>query len=45
MSSTCLNYIVGFRDIDSNAISSKYSMYIFDIAGDNSEPIAKPIYV
>ena len=37
-----LNNIVGFRDIDSNAISSKYSIYIFAIAGDNGEPIAKP---
>ena len=29
MSSTYLNYIVGFRDIDSNAIPSKYSIYIY----------------
>ena len=29
VSYTYLNHIVGFRDIDSNAISSKYSMYIY----------------
>ena len=42
VSSTYLNHIVSFRDIDSNAISSKFSIYIFTIAGDNGEPIAKP---
>ena len=40
-----LNHIVGFRDIDSNAISSNYSIYIFAIAGDNGEPIAVNICV
>ena len=45
VSSTYLNHIVGFRDIDSNAISSKYSIYIFAIAGDNGEPIAKPVNI
>ena len=40
------NHIVGFRDIDSNAISLKYSIYIFAIAKPSScrymcDPIPK----
>ena len=36
------SHIDGFSDIDPNAISSKYSMYMLANAGDNDEPIASP---
>ena len=42
MSSTYLSHIDGFSDVDPNAISLKYSMYILANTGDNGEPIASP---
>ena len=42
VSSTYLSHINGFHDIDPNAISSKYSMYMLPYTGDNAEPIASP---
>ena len=36
-----LSHIDGFSDVDPNAISSKYSMYMLANTGDNSEPIAR----
>lgn len=44
VSSTYLSNRVGFSDLDANPISSKYSMHILAIAGDNGEPIAKPLF-
>ena len=41
VSSTYLSHIDGFSDIDPNAISSKYSMYMLANTGDNGEP--KPV--
>ena len=40
VSSMYLSYIDGFSDVDPNAISSKYSMYMFANTGDNGETIA-----
>ena len=37
-----LSHIDGFSDVDPNAISSKYSMYMLANTGDNAEPIAIP---
>ena len=42
VSSTYLSHIDGFSDVDPNAISSKYSMYMLANTGDNGEPIASP---
>ena len=42
VSSTYLSQISGFSDIDPNAISSKYSMYMLANTGDNGETIASP---
>ena len=42
VSSTYLRHIDGFSDVDPNAISSKYSMYMLANTGDNGEPIASP---
>ena len=42
MPSTYLSHIDGFRDVDPNAISSKYSMYMLADTGDNDEPDANP---
>ena len=42
VSSTYLSHIDGFSDVDPNAISSKYSMYLLANTGDNGEPIASP---
>ena len=39
VSSTYLSHIDGFSDVDPNAISSKYSMYMLVNADDNGEPI------
>ena len=39
MSSKYLNHIDGFSDVDPNAISLKYSMYILANTGVNGEPI------
>ena len=36
VSSTYLSHRDGFSDIDPNAISSKYSMYMLAITGDNA---------
>ena len=44
MSSTYPSHIDGFSDVDPNAISSKYSMYLSANTGDNSEPIASPSF-
>ena len=43
VSSTYLSHIDGFSDIDLNAISSKYSMYMLVNTGDNGEPHSKKI--
>ena len=40
VSSTYLNHNYGFSDIDDNAFSSKYSMYMFTSTDVNGEPIA-----
>ena len=37
MSSTYLSHIDGFSDVNPNAISSKYSMYMLANAGDNGK--------
>ena len=42
VSSTYLGLIDGFSDVDPNAISSKYSMYMLANTGDYGEPIASP---
>ena len=42
MSSTYLSHIDGFSDVDPNAISSKYSMYMLANTGNNGEPITSP---
>ena len=42
VSSMYLSHIDGFSDIDPNAISSKYFMYMLTNTGDISEPIANP---
>ena len=42
VSSTYLSHFDGFSDVDPNAISSKYSMYMLANTGDNGEPIASP---
>ena len=42
VSSTYLNHIVDFRAIDSNAISSKYSMYIFAVLVIMTSPLLSP---
>ena len=42
VSSTYLSHIDGFSDVDPNAVSSKYSMYMLANTGDNGEPIASP---
>ena len=42
VSSTYLSHIDGFSDVDPNAISSKYSMYMLANTGDNVEPRASP---
>ena len=42
VSSTYLSHIDGFDDVDPNAISSKYSMYMIANTGDHGEPIASP---
>ena len=39
LSSTYLSHVDDFSDVDPNAISSKYSMYML---ADNGEPIASP---
>ena len=41
-SSTYLTHIDGFSDVDPNAISSKYPMYMLANTGDNGESIASP---
>ena len=35
-----LSYQDGFSDVDLNAITSKYSMYMLANNGNNTEPIA-----
>ena len=35
-----LSHIDGFSDVDPNAISSKYSMYMLANTGNNGEPLA-----
>ena len=42
VSSTYLSHIDGFSDVDPNAISSKYSMYMLANTGDYGEPIPSP---
>ena len=42
VSSTYLSHIDGFSDVDPNAISLKYSMYMLASTGDNGESIASP---
>ena len=42
VSSSYLSHIDGFCHVDSNAISSKYSMYTLTNTGDNGERIASP---
>ena len=42
MSSTYLSHKDDFSDIDPNAISSQYSMYMLANTGDYGEPIASP---
>ena len=42
VSSTHLNHIDGFNDVDPYAISSKYSMYMLANTGDNGEHKASP---
>ena len=42
VSSTYLSHIDGFSDVDPNAISSKYSMYMLANTGDNGELKASP---
>ena len=42
MSSTYLNHIDGFSDVDLNAISSKYSMNALANTEDNGDPITRP---
>ena len=37
-----LSHINGVSDVDPNAISSKYSMYMLANTGDNGESIASP---
>ena len=37
-----LSHINGFSEIYPNAISSKYSMFMFTNTGDNCDPIASP---
>lgn len=44
VSSMYQSHIVGFSGDASLAVSSKYSMYMFDITVDNGCPIAKPSY-
>ena len=41
-SSMYLSLNDGFNDVDPNAISSKYSMYMLANFGDNGDPIASP---
>ena len=41
-SSTYLSHIDGFNEVDPNAISSMYSMYMLAKTGDNGDPIASP---
>ena len=43
VSSTYLSHIDGFSDVDPDAISSKYSMYMLANTGDNGETITKEI--
>ena len=42
VSSTYLSHIDGYSDVDHNAISLKYSMYMLANTGDNGKPIASP---
>ena len=42
VSSTYLSHIDGFSDVDPNAISSEYSMYMLANTGNNGEPIVIP---
>ena len=42
VSSTYLSHIDSFSYVDPNTISSKYSMYMLDNTGNNSEPVASP---
>ena len=42
MLSTYLSHIDSFNDVDPNAISSKYSMYMLANTSDNGEPKASP---
>ena len=42
VSSTYLSHIDGFSEVDPNAISSKYSMYMLANTGNNGEPIISP---
>ena len=42
VSSTYLIHIDGFSDVDPNAISSKYSMYMLANTGEKGEPITNP---
>ena len=44
VSSTYLSHNNGFSDVDTNAISSKYSMYMLANSGENGSPIASPSY-
>ena len=40
VSSTYLSHIDAFSDVDPNAISSKYSIYISTSNGDNDEALS-----
>ena len=40
--STYLSHIDGFSDVNTNAISLKYSMYMLANTGDNGKPMASP---
>ena len=42
VSSMYQSHIDGYSDVDPNAISSKYSIYVLANTGDNGEPIASP---
>ena len=42
VSSTYLSHIDGFGDVDSNAISSNYSLYMLANTCDNGGAIANP---
>ena len=44
VSSAYLTHIDGFSDVDPNAISSRYSMYMLANTGDNGQPIASPSF-